>query len=134
MASDYSPPPEPRPQPHPYLHEPLLHISNLPPWVRDEDLAVAFQTCAPFRPNIQRDGSNRPLSGTIEFKYLEKGEYPPRNLLYEPFLATSTHDDATSIIRRCARDCGLKQNALASTASAGPRVVNSGMPAFCGFA
>lgn len=76
MASDYSPPPEPRPQPHPYLHEPLLHISNLPPWVRDEDLAVAFQTCAPFRPNIQRDGSNRPLSGTIEFKFLEKGECP----------------------------------------------------------
>ena len=76
--SDYnSPPPEPRPQPHPYLHEPLLYISNLPPFVRDEDLAVAFQTCAPFRPNIARDGSNRPLSGTIEFKYLEKGKCHP---------------------------------------------------------
>ncbi|TBU60413.1 hypothetical protein BD310DRAFT_815285 [Dichomitus squalens] len=75
MASEYSsPPPEPRHQPHPYLHEPLLYISNLPAFVRDEDLAVAFQTCAPFRPNIQRDGSNRPLSGTIEFKYLEKAE------------------------------------------------------------
>ncbi|PIL23425.1 hypothetical protein GSI_14736 [Ganoderma sinense ZZ0214-1] len=75
MASEYnSPPPEPRPQPHPYLHEPLLYISNLPPFVRDEDLAVAFQSCAPFRPNIARDGSNRPLSGTIEFKYLEKAE------------------------------------------------------------
>ncbi|KAI0689934.1 hypothetical protein C8T65DRAFT_745977 [Cerioporus squamosus] len=73
--SDYgSPPPEPRPQPHPYLHEPLLYISNLPPFVRDEDLAVALQTCAPFRPKITRDGSNRPLSGTIEFKYLEKAE------------------------------------------------------------
>ena len=72
--ADYTPPPEPRPQPHPYLHEPLLYISNLPPFVRDEDLALAFQSCAPFRPNIERDGSNRPLSGTIEFKYLEKGE------------------------------------------------------------
>ena len=85
MSEYNTPPPEPRPQPHPYLHEPLLYISNLPPFVRDEDLAVAFQTCAPFRPNIARDGSNRPLSGTIEFKYLEKGEclsssdaeYPP---------------------------------------------------------
>ncbi len=73
--SDYgSPPPEPRPQPHPYLHEPLLYISNLPPFVRDEDLAAALHTCAPFRPKITRDGSNRPLSGTIEFKFLEKGE------------------------------------------------------------
>lgn len=75
--SDYnSPPPEQRPQPHPYLHEPLLYISNIPPFVRDEDLALALQTCAPFRPNIPRDGTNRPLSGTIEFKYLEKGEWP----------------------------------------------------------
>ena len=77
MSSEYNnntPPPEPRPQPHPYLHEPLLYISGLPAFVRDEDLAVAFQTCAPFRPNIPRDGSNKPLSGTIEFKYLEKGE------------------------------------------------------------
>jgi len=61
------------PQPHPYLHEPLLYISNLPPYVTDENLAMTFQPCAPFRPNITRDGSNRPLSGTIEFKYLEKG-------------------------------------------------------------
>ncbi|KAH9855373.1 hypothetical protein C2E23DRAFT_883314 [Lenzites betulinus] len=75
MSSEYNtPPPEARPQPHPYLHEPLLYISGLPPYVRDEDLAVAFQTCAPFRPNIVRDGSNRPVSGTIEFKYLEKAE------------------------------------------------------------
>ncbi|KAI0738953.1 hypothetical protein C8Q80DRAFT_1112630 [Daedaleopsis nitida] len=73
--SDYnSPPPEQRPQSHPYLHEPLLYISNVPPFVKDEDLALAFQTCAPFRPNIPRDGTNRPLSGTIEFKYLEKAE------------------------------------------------------------
>ncbi|KAI0642693.1 hypothetical protein C8Q79DRAFT_228546 [Trametes meyenii] len=74
MSEYNTPPPEARPQPHPYLHEPLLYISGLPPYVRDEDLAVAFQTCAPFRPNIARDGSNKPLSGTIEFKYLEKAE------------------------------------------------------------
>ncbi|OJT14034.1 Polyadenylate-binding protein 3 [Trametes pubescens] len=74
MSEYNTPPPEARPQPHPYLHEPLLYISGLPPYVRDEDLAVAFQTCAPFRPNILRDGSNKPLSGTIEFKYLEKAE------------------------------------------------------------
>lgn len=76
MSEYNTPPPEARPQPHPYLHEPLLYISGLPPYVRDEDLAVAFQTCAPFRPNILRDGSNKPLSGTIEFKYLEKGASP----------------------------------------------------------
>lgn len=75
MASGYTPPPQEtnEPQLHPYLHEPLLYISSLPPCVSDENLAVAFQACAPFRPNIARDGSNRPLSGTIEFKYLEKG-------------------------------------------------------------
>ncbi|KIM91560.1 hypothetical protein PILCRDRAFT_810843 [Piloderma croceum F 1598] len=76
MASGYTPPPQEtnEPQLHPYLHEPLLYISSLPPYVSDENLAVAFQACAPFRPNIARDGSNRPLSGTIEFKYLEKAE------------------------------------------------------------
>ncbi|KAH7913313.1 hypothetical protein BJ138DRAFT_1111574 [Hygrophoropsis aurantiaca] len=61
-------------EPHPYLHEPLLYISNLPPYVTDENLAMTFQSCAPFRPNIARDGTNRPLAGTIEFKYLEKAE------------------------------------------------------------
>lgn len=60
-------------QPHPYLHEPVLYISGLPPHVADQDLAAAFVLCAPFRPNIPRDGTNRPLSGTIEFRYMEKG-------------------------------------------------------------
>ncbi|OJA12539.1 hypothetical protein AZE42_07178 [Rhizopogon vesiculosus] len=77
MATGYSSP-NPQdmelPQPHPYLHDPLLYISNLPPYVTDENLAMTFQPCAPFRPNITRDGTNRPLSGTIEFKYLEKAE------------------------------------------------------------
>jgi polyadenylate-binding protein len=61
------------PQPHPYLHDPLLYISNLPPFVTDQNLAMAFINCGPFRPTIGRDGSNLPLSGTIEFKFLDKG-------------------------------------------------------------
>ena len=76
MASGYASPPlqeSDGPQPHPYIHDPLLYISNLPPYVTDENLAITFQSCAPFRPNIPRDGTNRPLSGTIEFKFLEKG-------------------------------------------------------------
>lgn len=79
MASQYSPPPDnsydpSEPQPHPYLHEPVLYISGLPPYVTDENLALAFTTCAPFRPRIARDGSKKPLSGTIEFKVLHKAE------------------------------------------------------------
>ncbi|KAG5644699.1 hypothetical protein DXG03_007922 [Asterophora parasitica] len=62
------------PHPHPYLHEPLLYISNLPPFVTDPNLALAFMECGPFRPNIPRDGSNNILSGTIEFKFIEKAE------------------------------------------------------------
>ncbi|EIN08348.1 hypothetical protein PUNSTDRAFT_52774 [Punctularia strigosozonata HHB-11173 SS5] len=70
MASDY--PAEP--QPHPYLHEPVLYITNLPSYVSDENLALAFQFCAPFRPVIARDDSGQPVSGTIQFKFLEKAE------------------------------------------------------------
>ncbi|KAF8155888.1 hypothetical protein B0H34DRAFT_752009 [Crassisporium funariophilum] len=62
------------PRPHPYLHEPLLYITNLPPFVSDENLAMAFVSCGPFRPKIPRDGSPNLLSGTIEFKFLEKAE------------------------------------------------------------
>jgi len=64
------------PRPHPYLHEPLLYITNLPPFVSDENLAMAFVSCGPFRPRIQRDGSPNLLSGTIEFKFLDKGDHP----------------------------------------------------------
>ena len=73
--ADYTPPPESPsgPQPHPYLHEPLLYVSGLPPYVTDENLAATLGACAPFRPRIPRDDPSRPLSGTIEFKYLEKG-------------------------------------------------------------
>lgn len=79
MTSHYNPPPddpyEPiEPQPHPYLHEPLLHISGLPHYVTDENLALAFSTCAPFRPRIPRDDTTKQLSGTIEFKTLDKAE------------------------------------------------------------
>jgi len=67
---------EHQPRTHPYLHEPLLYITNLPPFVSDENLAMAFMNCGPFRPRINRDGSLKVLSGTIEFKYLEKGDQP----------------------------------------------------------
>ncbi len=62
------------PRPHPYLHEPLLYITNLPPFVSDENLAMAFAQCGPFRPRINRDGFSSLLSGTIEFRFLEKGD------------------------------------------------------------
>ncbi|KAJ7031961.1 hypothetical protein C8F04DRAFT_670008 [Mycena alexandri] len=77
MESEYQMPQEPEqygPEPHPILHEPLLYISNIPPYVSDENIALAFVSCGPFRPKIPRDGSNNPLSGTIEFKFLEKAE------------------------------------------------------------
>ncbi|KAI0049238.1 hypothetical protein FA95DRAFT_1489682 [Auriscalpium vulgare] len=75
MADEYSPQHGAHePEPHPYLHEPLLHISGIPAFVSDENLALAFGACAPFRPRIARDGSGGPVGGTIEFKYLEKAE------------------------------------------------------------
>ncbi|KAK7044810.1 hypothetical protein R3P38DRAFT_2880974 [Favolaschia claudopus] len=76
MESEYQPQDSEQygPHPHPILHDPLLYISNLPPYVTDENLALAFVTCGPFRPSITRDGSNNPLNGTIEFKFLEKAE------------------------------------------------------------
>ncbi|KAF7971491.1 hypothetical protein HWV62_20950 [Athelia sp. TMB] len=105
MASGYASPPQEggEPQQHPYLHEPLLYISNLPPYVSDENLAVALQICAPFRLNIARDGSNRPLTGTVEFRYLEKAEkalatlqsrpipglQPPVSLVLSPYPPTT---------------------------------------------
>ena len=60
---------------HPYLREPILYVTNLAPHVSDSDLARAFEFCVPFRPNIPRDGSGRPLNGIVEFKELEKGVY-----------------------------------------------------------
>ncbi|KAJ7461748.1 hypothetical protein B0H11DRAFT_2055856 [Mycena galericulata] len=91
------------PQPHPILHEPLLYISNIPPYLSDENIALAFVSCGPFRPKIIRDGSNNPLSGTIEFKFLEKAEkalatlqsrpvpglHPPVPLVLSPYPPTT---------------------------------------------
>ncbi|THH14406.1 hypothetical protein EW146_g5924 [Bondarzewia mesenterica] len=84
--ADYNPPSVTAsgPQPHPYLHEPVLYISGLPPYVTDENLAVAFGSCAPFRPRISRDDLNRPVSGTIEFKFLEKAEMALATLQNRP--------------------------------------------------
>ncbi|KAI0300142.1 hypothetical protein B0F90DRAFT_1629948 [Multifurca ochricompacta] len=110
MSTQYSPPPDDsyesaEPQPHPYLHEPLLHISGLPHHVTDENLAVAFSTCAPFRPRITRDDTTKPLSGIIEFKVLDKAERalatlhgrqiqglsPPVVLVLSPYPPTTPH-------------------------------------------
>ncbi|KAH8103123.1 hypothetical protein BXZ70DRAFT_773261 [Cristinia sonorae] len=88
--ADYGNAGEPaRPQPHPYLHDPLLYISGLPHFVRDEDLAAAFQQCAPFRPNISREDTTKLLSGTIEFKYLEKAEKALASLQSRPIPGTN---------------------------------------------
>ncbi|KAJ8508292.1 hypothetical protein ONZ45_g9420 [Pleurotus djamor] len=62
------------PHPHPYLHEPLLYITNVPSYVTDDNIALAFATCGPFRPKIPRDTSAQMLSGTVEFKFQEKAE------------------------------------------------------------
>jgi len=72
---------------HPHLHAPLLYISHLPAYVTDENLAMAFVNLGPFRPRIQREndgyangyggeddgGAERMLTGTIEFKFQDKG-------------------------------------------------------------
>ncbi|KAF9010082.1 hypothetical protein BDQ17DRAFT_1388089 [Cyathus striatus] len=79
------------PQPHPYLHEPLLYITNLPSYVTDENIA------------IPRDSTSSVLSGTIEFRYLEKAEkalatlqsrpipslQPPVSLVLSPYPPTN---------------------------------------------
>lgn len=91
--ADYTPPPESPsgPQPHPYLHEPLLYVSGLPPYVTDENLAATLGACAPFRPRIPRDDPSRPLSGTIEFKYLEKAEMALATLQNRPIAGVTPH-------------------------------------------
>jgi polyadenylate-binding protein len=63
------------PQPHPYLQDPVLFISNLPAYVSDEALATALVGYGPFRPKILRDGIQPIIAGSIEFRYLEKGEF-----------------------------------------------------------
>ncbi|KAG9313592.1 hypothetical protein JVU11DRAFT_5922 [Chiua virens] len=102
MASGYASPPlqeSDGPQLHPYIHDPLLYISNLPPYVTDENLATTFQSCAPFRPNIPRDGTNRPLSGTIEFKFLEKGLIIPYMICFSLFTCVSVAEKALATLQ-----------------------------------
>ncbi|KAJ3574945.1 hypothetical protein NP233_g1413 [Leucocoprinus birnbaumii] len=91
------------PQPHPYLHEPVLFVTNLPAYVSDETLATALVGYGPFRPKIIRDGIQATVSGSIEFRYLEKAEkalavlqarsipniQPPVPLVLSPFPPTN---------------------------------------------
>ncbi|KAH7106629.1 hypothetical protein BKA62DRAFT_826128 [Auriculariales sp. MPI-PUGE-AT-0066] len=59
--------------PHPYLHEPLLYVTGLLPHVTEGDLARALENCVPFRPSIPRGGTDTTLSGTIEFRSIDRG-------------------------------------------------------------
>ncbi|KAK7020207.1 hypothetical protein VNI00_017820 [Paramarasmius palmivorus] len=91
------------PTAHPYVHEPILYISNVPSYITDEALAVAFLTCGPLRPKIQRDPNAQVVGGTIEFKFLEKAEKalatlqsrpipgitPPVHLVLSPYPPTN---------------------------------------------
>lgn len=70
-------PPFPGSQPHPYIQDPVLYVSNLPAYVTDESLASALTGFGPFRPKIIRDGAGSSASGTIEFKFLDKGQSSP---------------------------------------------------------
>ncbi|KAG6895972.1 hypothetical protein C0992_011207 [Termitomyces sp. T32_za158] len=76
------------PHGHPYLHEPLLYISNLPAYVTDEALAMAFVACGPFRPRIPRDPTSAVLTGTIEFRFLDKAEKALATLQARPVPGT----------------------------------------------
>ncbi|KZV99711.1 hypothetical protein EXIGLDRAFT_724268 [Exidia glandulosa HHB12029] len=91
--------------PHPYLRDPLLYVTGLLPHVTDNDLARALEHCVPFRPTIPRDTGAPTLSGTIEFKTMEKAEKalatlqarqmpcsPPAYLVLSPYPPSS---DAT---------------------------------------
>ncbi|EMD35479.1 hypothetical protein CERSUDRAFT_116224 [Gelatoporia subvermispora B] len=89
MSSEYPTVGPAERQPHPYLHEPLIYITGLPQYVQDEQLAVAFQPCAPFKPNIPRDGTDRPLSGTIQFKNMDSAERALATLQSRPILGVT---------------------------------------------
>lgn len=90
------------PGPHPYLLEPILYISNLAPYVTETDLSFALEHCVPYRPRIPRDDQEKPLSGTIEFKLLEKGTYLKYNLsslVSDSFLSLSTAEKALATLQ-----------------------------------
>jgi len=74
MNPHYDPQPlQLSPHSHPYLREPLLYISNLPNYVTEENIAMAFVNCGPFRPKAVRDVTSNYITATIEFKFLDKG-------------------------------------------------------------
>jgi hypothetical protein len=89
---------EHEPQGHPYLHEPRIYITGLPAWVEDANLASAFQHCSPFRPNIQRDGGAGVVSGTIDFRFLEKGAH---TLIFNIYLRLNSRPKPRRRWRRC---------------------------------
>ncbi|KAK2461225.1 hypothetical protein APHAL10511_006752 [Amanita phalloides] len=62
------------PHPHPYLREPILYITNIPHYVTEESIAMAFVNCGPFRPKILPDLSSNVITATVEFRFLEKAE------------------------------------------------------------
>ena len=92
-------------QPHPYLHEPILYISNLAAHVSDQDLAILFEHCVPFRPRIARENVGPPLSGTIEFKALEKGQPSLRDIdptpLFSDPLFVFSRESSCNATRAC---------------------------------
>jgi polyadenylate-binding protein len=66
--------------------EPLLYVSNLAPNVTEADLARTLEHCAPMRPTIHRDGISPTLTGTIEFKTIDKAEKALATLQNRPLL------------------------------------------------
>ncbi|EJC98246.1 uncharacterized protein FOMMEDRAFT_171180 [Fomitiporia mediterranea MF3/22] len=112
------------PQPHPFLHEPLLYISGLPSYVSDSALAQAFESCVPFRPHIVRDGSDRPLSGSIEFRELDKAEKALATLQGRPVPGA-----AANVAIRLS-PFPPDQQAPTPTPSASPRIVKQLPPGY----
>lgn len=74
---------------HPHLREPLLYVTGLLPHVTDNDLARALEACVPFRPSIPRDTTAPTLSGTIEFKTIDKAEKALATLQSRPIPFTT---------------------------------------------
>ncbi|KAL5499262.1 hypothetical protein ACEPAH_1780 [Sanghuangporus vaninii] len=110
-------------KPHPYLREPLLYILNLPAYVSDTALAPVFEACVPFRPHLVRDGTDRPISGSIEFKELEKAEKALATLQGRPVPGTP------NAIIRLSPYPPDQQNILPA-AGAAPRIVKQLPPGY----
>jgi hypothetical protein len=61
--------------PHPFLTEPVLYVSNLPAHITDEIIARTLEFCVPFRPRLARDPTNGAVTGSIEFRTIERGQH-----------------------------------------------------------